>query len=51
MSADFVPLYVETNSHIGQSNGQNGDRTRSFFIRLVDDQGYSRREQLFAPED
>lgn len=36
---------------IGQSNGENGDRTRSFFIRLVDDQGCSRSEKLFAPED
>lgn len=36
---------------IGQSNGENGDRTRSFFIRLIDDQGFSRTEKLFAPED
>jgi Dyp-type peroxidase family len=36
---------------IGQSNGPNGDRSRSFFIQLKDDSGKERCEKLLAPED
>jgi len=35
---------------LGQVNN-DGDRTRQFFIRLIDDDGGMRYEQLIAPED
>lgn len=36
---------------IGQSNGPGGDRTRTFFIQLKDDQHQQRCQKLTAPED
>jgi deferrochelatase/peroxidase EfeB len=36
---------------IGQSNGKAGDRSRSFFIQLKDNNGQERCEKLLAPED
>ncbi len=36
---------------IGQSNGPNGDRSRSFFIKFKDNNSQERCEKFLAPED
>ncbi|MCC5637763.1 Dyp-type peroxidase [Nostoc sp. CHAB 5844] len=36
---------------IGQSNGENGDRTRKFFIHLEDNNSQPLTKELTAPED